>query len=79
MKDDEEYISYAESIRRLKEVWDNEPVTFAGGIKLNQNDEEEDEEEDDDDECNYCTNLAALSCPHGCCASCCPDCNRHGR
>ncbi len=30
-------ISYAESIRRLKEAWDNEPVTFVGGIRLNYN------------------------------------------
>ena len=30
-------ISYAESIRRLKETWDNEPVIFVGGISLNYN------------------------------------------
>ena len=30
-------ISYAESIRRLKETWDNEPVIFVGGIRLNYN------------------------------------------
>ena len=30
-------ISYAESIRRLKETWNNEPVTFIGGISLNYN------------------------------------------
>ena len=30
-------ISYAESIRKLKETWDNEPVTFTGGIRLNYN------------------------------------------
>lgn len=30
-------ISYAESIRRLKETWNNEPVTFIGGITLNYN------------------------------------------
>ena len=30
-------ISYAESIRRLKDAWDNEPVTFIGGISLNYN------------------------------------------
>ena len=30
-------ISYAESIRRLKETWNNEPVTFTGGIRLNYN------------------------------------------
>jgi hypothetical protein len=30
-------ISYAESVRRLKETWNNEPVTFVGGIRLNHN------------------------------------------
>ena len=30
-------ISYAESIRRLKDAWNNEPVTFVGGIRLNHN------------------------------------------
>ena len=28
-------ISYAESIRKLKEAWGNEPVEFIGGIRLN--------------------------------------------
>ena len=27
--------SYAESIRKLKEAWGNEPVEFIGGIRLN--------------------------------------------
>ena len=76
-----EYISFAESIRQLKEAWDNEPVTFAGGAKLNQN-EEDDEEEDDDDECSCegCTNQAARDCSIGSCGSCCDDssCSRHG-
>lgn len=30
-----DYISYAESIRRLKAVYDNEPVVFIGGLTLN--------------------------------------------
>ena len=30
-------ISYAESVRRLKKAWNNEPVTFTGGIRLNYN------------------------------------------
>ena len=30
-------ISYAESVRRLKQAWDNEPVVFTGGIRLNYN------------------------------------------
>ena len=29
--------SYAESVRRLQEAWDNEPVVFIGGIRLNHN------------------------------------------
>jgi len=32
-----EYISYAESIRQLQAAWDNQPVTFAGGITINNN------------------------------------------
>ncbi len=31
------YISYAESIRQLKEAWANEPIIFAGGVTLNHN------------------------------------------
>ena len=27
--------SYAESLRKLKEAWNNEPVEFVGGIRLN--------------------------------------------
>ena len=27
--------SYAESIRKLKKAWGDEPVTFIGGITLN--------------------------------------------
>ena len=29
--------SYAESLRKLKEAWGNEPVVFVGGIPLNHN------------------------------------------
>jgi len=29
------YISYAESFRELKKAWNNEPVVFTGGIRLN--------------------------------------------
>ena len=41
-------------------------------------DDDEDDDDDDDDECVYCTNLAAVACPNGCCASCCSGCDRHG-
>ena len=30
-------VSYAESLRKLKQEWQNEPVVFIGGIKLNHN------------------------------------------
>jgi hypothetical protein len=30
-------ISYAESLRELKEAWNNEPVVFIGGVRLNHN------------------------------------------
>ena len=29
--------SYAESLRKLKEAWNDEPVVFIGGIRLNHN------------------------------------------
>ena len=30
-------VSYAEGLRKLKQAWDNEPVVFIGGIRLNHN------------------------------------------
>lgn len=30
-------ISYAQALRELKEQWNNEPVEFVGGIRLNHN------------------------------------------
>lgn len=33
----QEDLSYAESIRRLKQAWDNQPVQLIGGIRLNHN------------------------------------------
>ena len=43
-------------------------------------DYDDDDYYDDDDDlgCAYCTNSAALACPHQCCASCCKGCSRHG-
>ena len=36
-KKNSQVISHAESVRRLKQAWDNEPVVFIGGIPLNHN------------------------------------------
>jgi hypothetical protein len=38
--------SYAESIRKLKKTWGDEPVTFIGGITLNSDSKSKKKTED---------------------------------